>query len=380
MTKVSGWLSGQVLQFISGVAKLRTSGTETRAFGVWSKGYSSLRTHMYGSRAVSNRFQVFNSFFFVFGPMAIFYAVYDWTGRFSPGDFLAFNAAFGQLFSATMLLAGAVIQVMMLVPIFERAKPILTTAPEVDTAKADPGELTGEIEVSHLAFRYDESGPLVLKDVSFRVEPGQFVALVGPTGCGKSTMMRLLLGFENPEAGAIYFDGKDLNGLDLQIVRRQMGVVLQNSTLFRGDILSNIIGSKPLTLDDAWEAALLSGLEVDIRQMPMGLYTIVSEGGGGLSGGQRQRLMIARAIVSKPRILIFDEATSALDNQTQAIVSKSLEGLKATRIVIAHRLSTVIHADRILVFEDGRLVQSGAYSELIGQQGLFAELVKRQLA
>ena len=212
-----------------------------------------------------------------------------------------------------------------------------------------------------------------------KINAGEFVAIVGPSGCGKSTLFRLLLGFEQPEAGSIFYDAQDLKGLDLNSVRRQIGVVLQNSTLFRGDVFANIIGSKPLTLDDAWEAARLAGLDNDLRQMPMGMHTVITDGGGGLSGGQRQRLMIARAIVSKPRILLFDEATSALDNNTQAIVSRSLEGLKATRIVIAHRLSTVQNADRIYVFDEGNVVQSGTFTELIQQDGLFAALAKRQL-
>jgi NHLM bacteriocin system ABC transporter ATP-binding protein len=379
LARIAGWLSGQVLQFISGVAKFRVSGTETRAFAVWSRGYSRQKLASILTRSTANQFTVFNSFFFVFGPMALFYAVDQWQGDIGAGRFLAFNAAFGAMFMAVMQLAGAVLQVMSLFPVYERATPILLSEPEVDSAKANPGELAGNIEISHVIFRYDPEGPVVLDDVSVRIEAGQFVALVGPSGCGKSTLFRMLLGFEKPEVGAVYFDGQDLQGLDLALVRRQMGVVLQNSTLFRGDIFANIVGSKPLTLDDAWEAARMAGMEKDIKDLPMGMHTIIGEGGGGLSGGQRQRLMIARAIVSKPRILLFDEATSALDNQTQAIVSRSLEGLKSTRVVIAHRLSTVVNADRIFVLDQGRIVQSGSYAELIGQEGLFAQLAKRQL-
>jgi ATP-binding cassette subfamily C protein len=192
-------------------------------------------------------------------------------------------------------------------------------------------------------------------------------------------LFRLLLGFETPESGGIFYDGQELSGLDIQAVRRQMGVVLQNGKLLSGDIFTNIVGSAPLTTEDAWEAARLSGFEQDVKQMPMGMHTVVSEGGGGLSGGQRQRLLIARAIVGKPRILLFDEATSALDNQTQSIVSRSLESLKSTRIVIAHRLSTVINADRIFVIDKGAVAQVGTYEELMKQEGLFADLAKRQL-
>jgi NHLM bacteriocin system ABC transporter ATP-binding protein len=379
LTQVAGKLSGQVLQLISGVAKLRVSGAELRAFGVWSRRYSTQKKLLSSSRILSNRFSVFNSFFMVAGSMGIFYTVKEWAAPLSAGDFLAFNASFAQMFVSSMSMAGAVLQVMGLVPLFERATPILESAPEVTEAKIDPGELSGAIEVSHVSFRYEADKPLVLKDVSFRIPAGQLVALVGPSGCGKSTLLRLLLGFEDLETGVIQYDGMDLKGLDASSVRRQMGVVLQNSFPFRGDILSNIIGSKPLTIDDAWEAARLSGLDQDIKQMPMGMHTVITES-GGISGGQRQRLMIARAIVSKPRILLFDEATSALDNQTQAIVTRSLDSLKATRVVIAHRLSTVMNADKIIVLDQGKVVQSGAYADLIQQEGLFAELAKRQLA
>ncbi len=379
VSRASGKLSGQVLQFVSGISKLRVAGAEVRVFRVWSSRYSTLKRLLSRSRTLNNRFSVFNSLFMVAGPMAIFYTVEEWAGPLSAGDFLAFNASFGQMFVSTMGMASAILQVMSLVPLLERAKPILESSPEVIDSKTDPGELSGAIEVSHVSFGYEADKPPVLKDVSFRIEAGQMVALIGPSGCGKSTLLRLLLGFEEPEAGVVFYDGMDMKGLDATSVRRQMGVVLQNSFPFRGDILSNIIGSKPLTIEDAWEAARLSGLDEDIKQMPMGMHTVITET-GGISGGQRQRLMIARAIVSKPRILIFDEATSALDNRTQAIVSRSLDGLKATRVVIAHRLSTVINADKIVVLHQGNVVQSGTYAELVAQQGLFSELARRQLA
>jgi ATP-binding cassette subfamily C protein len=249
----------------------------------------------------------------------------------------------------------------------------------VDTAKADPGRLSGGVEAQHLSFRYQDDGPAVLRDVSFTIRPGEFAAFVGPSGSGKSTLFRMLLGFEAPESGGIYYDGQDLSGLDLPEVRSQIGVVLQNGRLMPGDIFSNIVGSAPLTQDDAWEAARMAGLDADIKAMPMGMHTVVSEGGGTLSGGQRQRLMIARAIVKRPKILLFDEATSALDNRTQAIVSESLDRLQATRVVVAHRLSTIVNADRIFVVEAGRIVQTGTYRELIEQDGAFADLATRQI-
>jgi len=250
----------------------------------------------------------------------------------------------------------------------------------VDAEKPDPGELNGHVELNRVFFRYDPDGPLVLEDVSLRAEPGEFVAIVGPSGSGKSSLFRLLLGFEEAEAGSVYYDHHDLSGVNVQAVRRQMGVVLQNGKLMSGTIFQNIAGVSMLTMDQAWEAARMAGLDADIEMMPMGMFTFLGEGASAISGGQRQRLMISRAIASKPRILLFDEATSALDNRTQATVSSSLQKLQATRIVIAHRLSTIMNADRIYVLQAGRIVQSGTYAELMEREGPFRDLAARQLA
>jgi NHLM bacteriocin system ABC transporter ATP-binding protein len=385
LSTVRGRLSGAVLQFISGISKFRVSGTEGRAFAAWARDFTVQKEYSLRARKVQNVLTVFNAGFPVVATGAIFFYTAKLMSdplvltKLTTGQFLAFNAAFGQFLTAALQLSSSIISVLNIVPLYERAKPILQTLPEVDEGKSDPGELTGAIEVNHLAFRYREDTPLVLRDVSMSIAPGQFVAFVGSSGCGKSTLFRLLLGFEKPDSGSIYYDGQDLQSVDIQSVRRQIGVVLQNGRLLSGDIFTNIVGSAPLTVDDAWEAARMSGLDQDIRVMPMGMHTVIAEGGGGLSGGQRQRLMIARAIVGRPRILLFDEATSALDNQTQATVSKSLESLQATRIVIAHRLSTIINADKIFVLDKGVVVQAGNYETLISQKGLFAELAKRQL-
>ena len=251
--------------------------------------------------------------------------------------------------------------------------------PEVSEGKLVVERLSGGIELNNVSFRYNENMPNVVDDLSLKIRPGQYVAIVGSTGCGKSTLMRIMLGFEKPQKGAVYYDGKDLNSMDLKSLRRKIGVVMQNGKLFQGDIYSNIVISAPqLTMDDAWAAAEQSGIADDIRRMPMGMHTIISEGSGGISGGQRQRLMIARAIAPKPRILMFDEATSALDNITQKIVSESLDKLKCTRIVIAHRLSTIRDCDRIIYLEKGKILEDGTYDELIALNGKFAELVERQ--
>jgi len=381
VARIRGRISGMILQFITGISKLRVAGAEGRAFAVWAQEFSVQKKLDLGARRTANSVTVFNASYPILTLMALFAMVAFSSrdgSRLSTGDFVAFYAAFGQLLSAGLLMSSTLTSIWGVLPIYERVKPILQTMPEVDEAKSDPGELTGEIEVEHVNFRYEEDGPLIIQDMCLHVMPGEFVALAGPSGSGKSTLARLLLGFETPDSGAIYYDGQNLADLDVRAVRRQMGVVLQNGKLMTGDILTNIIGSSLLTVDDAWEAARMVGLDRDIEEMPMGMYTVISEGGGTLSGGQRQRILIARAIVHRPRILFFDEATSALDNTTQAIVSESLERLQVTRIVIAHRLSTITEADRILVLNKGRVVQSGPLDELVKQQGLFARLAQRQ--
>lgn len=382
LSGMQGKISGLVLQFITGIAKLRISGTEDRAFEIWAKEFTEQKRISLRIGLVGNILATFNAAF----PTLALMAIFAWVGIMevnkiiSAGNFAAFNSAYTSFQNAVLQMSLALMATLNILPLYERVKPILETLPEVHGVKASPGELSGDIEVNHVFFRYSPNGPLILNDVSLSIRPGQFVALVGGSGSGKSTLFRLLLGFETPESGTIYYDDQDLSTLDITDVRRQIGVVLQNGRVMGGDIFKNIVGSLNLTLQDAWEAARMSGLEEDIKQMPMGMHTVVSAGGGTLSGGQRQRLLIARAIVHRPRILFFDEATSALDNQTQAVVSESLEKLQATRVVIAHRLSTIINADLIYVLERGRIVQSGTYDELIRKKGPFAELAKRQIA
>ncbi len=374
-------LSGHVLQYVTGITKLRVAGAEAKAYERWASGFAEQRRLQFKARCTGNGLATFNAAFSVLSTMAIFGLIFSrGDAVMATGEFIAFSGAYGA-FTANMLgMTGAFMAVMLAVPIYEQAEPILQALPEVNESKTDPGPLEGEIEISQVSFRYDPSGEPVLENVSVRAGPGEFVAFVGPSGSGKSTTLRLLLGFEQPESGSIYLDGRDLAGLDIQAVRRQIGVVLQNGSVVTGDLFTNITGSTPATMDDAWEAARMAGLDEDVRLMPMGMHTVVSEGGTTLSGGQRQRLLIARAVVHRPRILYFDEATSALDNRTQAIVSESLERLQATRIVVAHRLSTIINADRIYVFDRGRVVQQGTYATLLEEGGLFTELVRRQIA
>jgi ATP-binding cassette subfamily C protein len=376
----SGRLAGTVLHLITGVAKLRVAGAETRAFAVWAERFAGQRQVAYRARAAANILVSFLAVYPLVASMVVF-GIVALAGLPGPsvGAFLAFNAAFSQLVGAVISLAQASTAICQVAPAYERARPILRACPEVDALRADPGELRGAIDVKRISFRYSASGPLILDDVSLQCRPGELVALVGASGSGKSTLLRLLLGFETPHVGTIQYDERDLAGLDTRAVRRQIGTVLQDGRMLAGDVFSNIVGASTLTHADAWEAARLAGLDVDIRQLPMGMHTLISEGSGALSGGQRQRLLIARAIAHQPRIVFFDEATSSLDNRTQEIVARSLEQLSATRLVIAHRLSTVINADRIYVLEGGRVVESGSYGELMAHRGVFAALAGRQL-
>jgi NHLM bacteriocin system ABC transporter ATP-binding protein len=383
VSTLNGRISGLLLQFIHGIAKFRVSGTEGRAFAAWSREFSDKKQVAIRAGRISNALTIFNSVYPLACYLVIFYcyqALEDSSRHgVTTGQFLAFLAAFTQFLTAALLLSSALAAALSVVPVYERSKPILRALPEVTEAKAAPEELSGAIEISNVWFRYKAEMPPVLRDLSLKIAPGQFVAIVGGSGSGKSTLLRLLLGFETPESGAVFLDRHDLSGLDLQAVRQQIGVVLQSSRPINGSIFQNIIGSAPLTVNDAWEAAQLAGIEDDIRRMPMGMHTHLGDGGGSISGGQRQRLMIARAIVKRPRILLFDEATSALDNQTQATVMRSLESLQSTRIVIAHRLSTIMKADAIFVLETGKVVQTGTYEELIAVPGAFRDLAQRQM-
>jgi ATP-binding cassette subfamily C protein len=384
-----GRLNGMVLQLIRGVPKLRVSGTEPHAFRVWATDFAAMRRTAFRVGRVGNFIPVLNGGFPVLSSLVIFATVVTLFAKaaekgevfeLSTGDFLAFSSAFGIFLGAMQALGDASVSLLNVVPVYERLKPILQEEPEVDRSKQPPAKLRGAIEISHVFFRYGADSPHVLRDVSLKIEPGEFVALVGGSGSGKSTLLKIMLGFERPEKGAVYYDGQDLSTLDVRLLRQQLGVVLQESRLLPADIFRNIVGSSARTIAEAWEAARKAGLDEDIKRMPMGMHTYVSEGGGGFSGGQKQRLMIARALVHKPKVLFLDEATSALDNRTQTIVTESMSRLQATRIVIAHRLSTIVDADRICYLEQGVIAEMGSYQELMAKNGLFAQLAKRQLA
>ena len=369
--------SGMTYAMISGIQKIKLSGAEKRVFARWGNLYAKSAELTYNPPTFLKINSVISMAISLAGTYAMYYAAIE--SHISVADYYAFNVAYGMVSGAFMSLVSIALSVANIKPILDMAKPVLEAVPEIAEGKQVLTRISGGIELNNVSFRYSEHMPLVLDNLSLKIRPGQYVAVVGTTGCGKTTLMRLLLGFEKPQKGAVYFDGKDISTVDLKSLRQKIGVVLQDGKLFSGDIYSNITISAPhLSMDEAWEAAELAGIAEDIRNMPMGMFTMISEGSGGVSGGQRQRLMIARAVAPKPRILMFDEATSALDNLTQKKVSESLDKLKCTRIVIAHRLSTIKQCDRIIVLDKGKVVEDGKYEELIALNGFFSELVAKQ--
>ncbi|MEQ9487322.1 NHLP bacteriocin export ABC transporter permease/ATPase subunit [Coleofasciculus sp. F4-SAH-05] len=388
LLNLQGYVFGQTVQLINGIAKLHVADAENRAFAFWSKAYSQQVKLELKKQQIEDAIVVFNTIMPTLSSGVLFWltiqlidkAQTSGTVGLSLGTFLAFNLAFGNFINNSTNLSNTMTEALQAIPQWKRTKPILNASPEVTENKVNPGQLLGEIEIKQVSFRYRLDQPLILDQVSLSAKPGEFIALVGSSGGGKSTLFRLLLGFETPESGNIYYDQHDLSSLDVESLRRQLGVVLQNGQLFSASIFDNIACGARISCDEAWEAATLAGIADDIAAMPMQLHTVISEGSSNISVGQRQRLLIARALVLKPKILLFDEATSALDNRTQDLVRHNLETLQVTRIVIAHRLSTIRNANQIYVLDKGRMIQQGNFDELAVQKGLFAQLMARQTA
>ena len=378
---MDGKLSALQFEIFAGIAKLRAGAAESRAFEQWYAKYHHFRNLNGVSARLTNWESVALSLLQPAATILVLFLAWRLapTSNMSTGDFVAFHAALFALLGAVYVLVSTALDLVNLKPVWDRARPILETPPEDSGAAGERHDPQGAIELEKVSFAYP-GGPVVLHDIDLAIRPGEFVAIVGASGSGKSTLLRLLLGFESPSAGTVRFDAKDLATLDLRHLRRRLGTVLQNGKLWAGDILTNIVAAHPVGVEVAWEAAKRAGLERDIEAMPMGLYTVVGEGLSTLSGGQRQRVLIARALVASPRILLLDEATSALDNVSQAMVLRGLASLEATRIVIAHRLNTVRHADRIVVLDRGRIVQQGPYDELAAQAGPFRAMLARQVA
>lgn len=375
--KLAAQENGMNYAMITGIQKIKLAGAEKRAFARWARLYSKEAEYMYNPPMIIKMNSVISAAIGLIGTVVMYSAAIG--SGVTYDNYMAFTASYGYISAAFMEISSIALIIAGIRPTIEMVTPILDQEPEVTGGRQIVTRLGGNIELNHVSFRYSETMPDVLDDLSIRIKSGEYVAIVGETGCGKSTLVRILLGFEKPRVGAVFYDGKDINSLDLRSLRRHIGVVMQNGKLLMGSIFENITISAPwLTMDDAWEAAEAAGIAPDIREMPMGMQTMISEGQGGISGGQKQRLLIARAIAPKPNVLIFDEATSALDNLTQRKVTEALDSYKCTRLVIAHRLSTIQACDRILVLRNGKIAEDGTYDELIAENGFFAELVERQ--
>ncbi|MGW3016810.1 NHLP bacteriocin export ABC transporter permease/ATPase subunit [Streptomyces longwoodensis] len=372
-------LNNQAFQTLRGLPKLRVAAAENYAYAAWAAQFARSRELQQRLGRIRNLNAVLGAVYLPLCSLLMFMLLAGPArGALSAADFIAFTTSMTMLLTSVTSLTGAFVAAVAALPLFEEIRPVLEATPEVRSGSTRPGPLSGAVEARRLSFRYADDGPLVLDDVSFEARPGEFVAVVGPSGCGKSTLLRLLIGFDRPVSGSVLYDGQDLAALDQSAVRRQCGVVLQHAQPFTGSIMDVICGTEAYTPEEVMAAAELAGLAEDIRRMPMGLHTIVS-GSGSVSGGQRQRLMIAQALIRRPRILFFDEATSALDNETQRVVIDSTRKLHATRVVIAHRLSTVLDADRVVVMEHGKVVQQGTPAELLADpRGRLHELVRRQ--
>lgn len=383
----SGKLNGFLFQMVTSISKFRVAGAERLVFHEWSNRYSQQLKYLSQILSYNNWNKVINPAITLCSTIALYLLVVKSMSQptasggaavLTMGTFVAFNSAFGNFMRGVESLTETAVDIIDSFAKQDIAKPIINAKPELDYSKEDPGQINGEIDMRNVSFRYSEDGPYILRDLSLKIHEGDFVAFVGPSGCGKSTLFRLLLGFEEPEIGSILYNNQDISGLDINSIRRQIGTVLQTASISAGSMFENIASGLVITLDEAWMAAKDAGLDEDINAMPMGMHTLVSEGGGNLSGGQRQRLLIARSLVTNPKILLFDEATSALDNRTQEIVSRSISRRNVTRLVIAHRLSTIEDADHIVVLNKGNIEQQGTFDSLRKEKGMFSRMISRQ--
>lgn len=379
--ELGGKSNAVMYQLLSGISKIRIAGVEDRALLEYLKPYIKLREKGIKTDKIELIIEAVSTVIESLFSVVLYVILIKGNIGLSLGAFLAFNTAFGSFSSSIMSITSAVVSINQIKPMYERIKPIMENLPELDDSKEIPSELDGEIDISNVSFAYDEKLGNVLTGVNIHIKPGEYVGLVGSSGSGKSTLLKLLLGFEKPTGGKIYYDGRDIEALDKRELRKKFGVVLQDGKLISGSIYENITITAPnVTYEDVNETVKSVGLAEDIANMPMGLHTVLSEDCGTISGGQQQRILIARAVVGKPKILFFDEATSALDNITQAMVCENLKKLNATRLVIAHRLSTIMNCDRIIVLDKGQIAEEGTYTELMEKKGLFYELARRQTA
>lgn len=368
---------GFVFSLISGIHKIRNNGAEARAMQQWADRFAKSEF----LTAETPKFVIYQKatalFILKLSSFAVFF--FARKSRMSMSDFIAFNAAFSVMLVAFDQLQFVMVDVSQILPQIQLIQPILDAVPDSDDESETVENISGGIELSNVTFRYSPNTPSVIKSMSLKITPGENIGIVGYSGCGKSSLMRLMMGFETPTSGSIFYDQYNLSHTNLNSLHQFTGYCPQDIHIFPDTIKNNIRITKPSASDDEiWEAAAIACIDEDIKRMPEGMDTVLGEGGSGLSGGQCQRIMIARAVLNRPRIIFFDEATSALDNITQKKVVENLSALKCTRVSIAHRLSTIENCDRIIVLDKGIIVEDGSPESLMKKQGFFYRLAKRQ--
>ncbi len=375
-------VAGRLFQIVGGIAKLRVENAEGSAFAMWARDYREQKRAELELSELEGHSRAFGAALPFIAAGVLLLAVVTLDDRDVPvGDFLVVYIVFIVFQSAVARLGESFGTIAATVPAFEQMRPLLAALPEEEVEGEPVERLGGDILFDHISFRYDPDGPLILDDVTIRARPGEFIAIAGESGAGKSTLFRLALGIDQPSAGAVYYDGRDLKHLNLKQVRRKIGSVPQSVRLHPQDLWDNIVAHhEGTTTDEVWQTARTAGIETEIKAMPMGMMTMVGASGSVVSGGESQRVTIARSLIGNPRIMLLDEATNWLDNESQAEVMHNLAVLTSTRIVIAHRLSTLEQADRIYVLQAGKVVQSGSFTELMEVEGVFKELVRRQVA
>ena len=375
-------VAGRLFQIVGGIVKLRVESAEGSAYAIWARDYREQKRAELELGALEAHSRAFAAALpFLAGGVLLFAVVIVSDRNVPVGDFLVVYTVFIAFQSAIARLGESFGTVAAMLPAFKQMRPLLAAVPETDVEGEPVNRLGGEILFDRISFRYEPDGPLILDDVTIHARPGEFIAIAGESGAGKSTLFRLALGIDRPTAGAVYYDGRDLRHLNLKQVRRKIGAVPQSVGLHPQDLWDNLVGHhEEVGTKEVWAAVRIAGIEDEIKGMPMGMMTMVGTSGAVLSGGESQRVTIARSVIGSPRIMLFDEATNWLDNESQAEVMRNLTALTSTRVVIAHRLSTLEQADRIYVLQAGKVVQSGSFRGLMETDGVFRELVKRQIA